>query len=215
MRRPLALLRQPSYRTKCWTPHHASAVLVAIIPPQSPLLCQNGHSSWLLGLLGSGREGVPSFVNHQCKVPPNFMSHSTNGILSHHARPSHTRGDDGGHLVVQLPNLPKRGQVLPSPVRPPASCASGVIFPAVSLGLSSPGVCCAAPGRPPGRHSNINAILSPLALLEGSGIILEYAVVAWHAPVDIRRIIGAVRTLLSGTGWRPCARRPCNRMSEV
>lgn len=160
------------------TPHHASAVLVAI-PPQSSLLCKNGHSSWLLGL-ESGREGVLSFVNHQCKVPPNFLSHSTNGILSHHARRSHTRGDDVGHLVIQLPNLPKRGQVLPSPVRPPASCASGVIFPAVSLGLSSPGVCCAAPGRPPGRHNNINAILSPLALLEGSGIS-EYAVVAWHA----------------------------------
>lgn len=96
--------------------------------PSSVLFALSERSLLLaLGPWVREREGVLSFVNHRCKVPPNFLSHSTNGILSHHARRSHLRGDDVGHPVVQLPNLPKRGQVLPSPVRPPASCASGVM----------------------------------------------------------------------------------------
>lgn len=38
---------------------------------------------------------------------------------------------------------------------------------------------------------DINATFSPVRLLKGSGIS-EYAVVAWHARVDIRSTIGAV-----------------------
>lgn len=138
------------------TAHHASALLVAI-PIQYSVLSACLVRTDALQSRGcavrseSPMQGTAQHFFHSCYTPS--RSGSTVGETMCIRR---------GLSCRPAPNLTKGGQVLPSPVRPPSSCASDVIVPALSLDLpflDRQSVVQVERGIPPGRngHGNVES----------------------------------------------------------